>query len=1103
MLIFPKNVMPASIFGIILLFFSPILAIAADASRILVIHSYSQEYPWTKGQHDGFIEGLRQGQPTQTIIKTEYLDTKRTDYNNSYADWFGQYIEIKYRDFRPDVIYVTDDNSLDFGLTHLVKSFPKKPLIFSGVNDYSKRQKLNPELQTGVFEKKEIGPNLELVQQLFGKPDQIFIVGDNSNTYQAIERELRKKLPTAQFPKTVFLTDNNIDNIIKPLSSVENPLVLLTTLGAMRNNNGSTLKLNDTIKMIVASGSEIIISMEDAYLFDGVLGGYVTSGKAQGMAAATLVKAILNGVKVAELPPITKSPNEYIFSDPTLQALNLKLPTPIADKATILNPRIGFYGRYKQVILATIVILFLLLIASLILYNWLTSKQNKKLQKQSELLRLKKEQLSQSEEKYRLLFERPEEPMLVIKKNTFVIANDSSARLLGYESPQALQQIHPSALSPDKQPDGRPSIDKANEMMEQAYNTGYHKFEWQHLKKDGTPLLIEVSLTRIPFENDFALFCIWRDITEWRNAENALREKTTYLNSVLSASVNIGLIATDTSLKINYFNESAARIFGMEYNQLKEQSIHIFHAGHGPESKKRFEAAMQIAQDKGEYRFQLNLPIKGETRYLDARISPIREDNQELQGYILMIEDVTRQREAERLIKFQASYDHLTSLPNRRTLLTRLQQTISRCKRHSHLGAILFVDLDNFKRVNDSLGHSIGDSLLQEVAQRMLKDVRDEDTVARLGGDEFVVLLSESGNTLEKAIADIKQVADKLNETIAQPYLIDGHEIRTTTSIGISVFPTSDETADDILRQADTAMYQAKEAGRNTFRFFSLSMQKNIEARMHLLDELHHAIEENQFKVYFQPQFDSAMRVIGVESLVRWKKADSKIIQPGDFIPVAEESGLIQPINNFVLRHSLLKQLTWKKTYAEKVVKRVSVNVSAVQFNQDDFVQNILDIISQTGTDPSVLTLEVTESMLLHDIDATAFKMKQLKASGVRFSIDDFGTGYSSLAYLKRLPISEIKIDRSFIHDMLDDPNDAAVVETIVKLATQLGMETVAEGVENRDVLEQLVNFGCHAFQGFYFSQPVAAEEFEERFLKQSTDWAAKQNKRLWTELGT
>ncbi|MEW8500474.1 MAG: hypothetical protein AB2699_18365, partial [Candidatus Thiodiazotropha taylori] len=257
-------------------------------------------------------------------------------------------------------------------------------------------------------------------------------------------RELRKKLPTAQFPKTVFLTDNNIDNIIKPLSSVENPLVLLTTLGAMRNNSGSTLKLNDTIKMIVASGSEIIISMEDAYLFDGVLGGYVTSGKAQGMAAATLVKAILNGVKVAELPPITKSPNEYIFSDPTLQALNLKLPTPIADKATILNPRIGFYGRYKQVILATIVILFLLLIASLILYNWLNSKQNKKLQKQSELLRLKKEQLSQSEEKYRLLFERPEEPMLVIKKNTFVIANDSSARLLGYESPQALQQIHPS-----------------------------------------------------------------------------------------------------------------------------------------------------------------------------------------------------------------------------------------------------------------------------------------------------------------------------------------------------------------------------------------------------------------------------------------------------------------------------------------------------------------------------------------------------------------------------------------------------------------------------------------------------------------------------------
>ncbi|MEW8313258.1 MAG: EAL domain-containing protein [Candidatus Thiodiazotropha taylori] len=1103
MLIFPKNVTPGSIFGLILLFFSPILAIAADASRILVIHSYSQEYPWTKGQHDGFIEGLRQGQPAQSIIRTEYLDTKRTDYNSTYANWFGHYLQVKYQDYKPDVIYVTDDNGLDFGLTHLVNIFPEKPLVFSGVNDYSKQERLDPELQTGVFEKKEIAPNLELVQQLFGQPEAIFIVGDNSNTYQAIERELRKKLSSAQFPKTIFLADNNIDNITKLLSSVEKPLVLLTTLGAMRDNKGSILKLNDTIEKIVTSGSEIVISMEDAYLFDGVLGGYVTSGKAQGMAAASLVKAFLTGAKIKQLPPITKSPNEYIFSDPTLQALDLELPTAIADKATILNPRIGFYGRYKQVFVATIVILFLSLIASLLLYTWLTSKKNKKLQQQSELLRLKKEQLSQSEEKYRLLFERPEEPMLVIRKDTFVIANDSAARLLGYESSQALQQIHPSVLSPERQPDGRTSVDKANEMMDQAYRTGYHKFEWQHLKKDGTPLLIEVSLTRIPFEDDFALFCIWRDITDWRHAENALREKTTYLNSVLSASVNIGLIATDTDLKINYFNESAARIFGLEPDQLEQQNLHIFHSGHSSESKKRFKAAMQVAQDKGEYRFQMNLPIKAETRYLDARISPIREDNQELQGYILMIEDVTRQREAERLIKFQASYDHLTSLPNRRTLLTRLQQTISRCKRHSHLGAILFVDLDHFKQVNDSLGHSIGDSLLQEVAQRMLKDVRDEDTVARLGGDEFVVLLSESGNTLEKAIADIKQVADKLNENIAQPYLIDGHEIRTTTSIGISVFPTSDETADDILRQADTAMYQAKEAGRNTFRFFSLSMQKNIEARMQLLDELHHAIEENQFKVYFQPQFNNSMQLVGVESLVRWKKADSKIIQPGDFIPLAEESGLIQPINNFVLRQSLLKHWTWKKTYAEKVVNRISVNVSAVQFNQDNFVQNILDIISQTGTDPSVLTLEVTESMLLHDIDATVLKMKQLKASGVRFSIDDFGTGYSSLAYLKRLPISEIKIDRSFIHDMLDDPNDAAVVETIVKLATQLGMETVAEGVENRDVLEQLVKFGCHAFQGFYFSQPVAAEEFEERFLKQSTDWAAKQNKRLWTELET
>ncbi|MCU7921552.1 MAG: EAL domain-containing protein [Candidatus Thiodiazotropha sp. (ex Dulcina madagascariensis)] len=1061
----------------------PMQTMAADSVRILVVHAYTQEYPWTKGQHQGFVDGLTQKLAIPPTIKTEYLDTKRIDFDQDYADRFSAFLWDKYRDFHPDALYVTDDNGLSFGLANLSGLFPGTPLFFSGVNDYSMHSRLDKSSVTGVFEKKEIGPNLDLLQDLFGDVGHIIVVGDDSNTYQAIEREIQQEMAARQQMRITYVADNRLDVILGRLRQAERPVVLLTTLGAVQNNKGEILNLEQTITQIALSDTKVVISMEDAYLFDGVLGGYVTSGPAQGLTAASLLLSYLDGKPLTSIAPVTKSPNEYVIDDRVVQSLHLHLPARISSKAKILHPRVSFYRDHRYAILSVLVFLVLALVATLVLYTLATLHKNRRLRLQSNLLRQQGKKLQESEEKYRLLFELSEDPMLVIQDDLFVLANDAVGRVLGYDKLDSLRQVHPSRLSPERQPDGRLSLDKANEMMELAYTKSYHRFEWQHLKKDGQSLLIEVSLTRIPYEGKSALFCVWHDITDWRRAEQGLREKTVYLNGVLSASIKVGFVATDTDLNVTYYNQTAVQIFGLKPDELQGRDIHFFHGGEGGEADSRFIKALQQAREEGEFRFSLKRGIGNEIRYIDARISPIWDDGQTLNGYMLMAEDVTKQHADEELIKFQATNDILTSLPNRRTLVDRLSQTISRCLRHHQRGTLIFIDLDHFKHTNDTLGHTIGDTLLQQVAMRMQESVRSEDTVARLGGDEFVVLLSEIRDELESAVNDAQLIAGKLLHSIAESYVIEKHEIRISGSIGITIFPTGNESADDVLRQADTAMYQAKEAGRNTIKFFSPEMQHKVEARLRMLDELHQAVEKREFLVYFQPQIDSHGRLLGVESLVRWQRPDKSVVLPDQFIPLAEESGLIDPISEFVLRESLETQLRWADEYPDNRVPRISVNVSAMQFRQDSFVETIKRAVREIGNDPEVLTLELTESMLVGNISQTVEKMQQLKAYGIRFSIDDFGTGYSSLAYLKRLPISEIKIDRSFVQDILTDPNDSALVNTILSLAGQLQLEVVAEGVESEAIRNALIGYGCTIFQGYYFSRPIPAGQFEKAFL--------------------
>jgi diguanylate cyclase (GGDEF)-like protein len=425
-----------------------------------------------------------------------------------------------------------------------------------------------------------------------------------------------------------------------------------------------------------------------------------------------------------------------------------------------------------------------------------------------------------------------------------------------------------------------------------------------------------------------------------------------------------------------------------------------------------------------------------------------------------------------------AFYDPLTSLPNRRLLSDRLTQALATRARSGNNGALLFLDLDHFKTLNDTLGHDIGDLLLQQVAERLTDSVREGDTVARLSGDEFVVLLEDLSEQALEAAAQTDTIGIHILAALNQPYQLATHQYHCSTSIGATLFNGHEKSVEELLKQADIAMYQAKASGRNALRFFDPNMQATITARVELEADLRKALAENQFELYFQPQVQHSGQIIGAEVLIRWHHPLRGLVSPAEFVPLAEETRLILPIGQWVLEKACAQIKSWEGSEHTRLLQ-LAVNVSVRQFFQVGFLDQVIQILSHTGINPAKLKLELTESLVLDDIDDTIFKMHALKNIGVRFSMDDFGTGYSSLSSLKKLPLDQLKIDQSFVRDISIDRDDAIIVETIIAMANKLGMEVIAEGVETETQRAFLEQHGCLLFQGYLVSKPVPIEQFE------------------------
>ncbi|MEQ1529946.1 MAG: EAL domain-containing protein, partial [Methylococcales bacterium] len=669
-------------------------------------------------------------------------------------------------------------------------------------------------------------------------------------------------------------------------------------------------------------------------------------------------------------------------------------------------------------------------------------------------------------------------------KDNQLLANwvsDNITRITGYSLQEALQ---PSWWVQHLYQEDRDRVLQES----QALFTGHRfTYEYRFAHKDGSLLWIRDEQHQILDAQGqlVEILAAWTDISKQKAEEINLRIAATAFES------KDAIMIADKNNHIIRVNRTFTQLTGYSLDEVLGRSPAILKSGrHNDEF---YQTMWQELQQTQHWEGEIWNKRKDGKIYPEwLTITAVIDEHSEVSHYVGTFFDISERKATEEYIRHLAYYDSLTGLPNRRMIQDRLSIAMAHSERNEQHGALMFMDLDRFKILNDTQGHDVGDQLLIEVAHRLLACVREGDTVARLGGDEFVVMLENLSGIPEEAGIQAHMVAEKIAATLAAIYwLVVGYttenkillEHHSSASIGIVLFLGYEVSSEELLKHADMAMYQAKHAGRNAIRIFDPTMQQALNLRAALEFDLRQALARQELSLDYQVQVDGNGRTIGAEALLRWRQPNRGLIPPGQFIPLAEETGLILAIGFWVLQQGCLTLTNWAKNPATKHLK-LAVNVSARQFRQTDFVEQVQQALQDSGANPLLLKLEITESLVMDNIDETIATMHAIKALGVGFSMDDFGTGYSSLSYLQRMPLDQLKIDQAFVRDLSDDSHDAAIIRIILSLGDSLGLTVIAEGVETQIQRDYLAEHGCPVFQGYYFGRPMNLAEFEQSLLR-------------------
>ncbi len=677
------------------------------------------------------------------------------------------------------------------------------------------------------------------------------------------------------------------------------------------------------------------------------------------------------------------------------------------------------------------------------------------------------EALKRGAEQYRLLFESNPHPMWIfdIKTLSFLAVNDAAVEHYGYTREEFL-----SMTVKDIRP--KEDISILLEHLEKNVLPGID-FEGtrRHLKRNGAVIDVEITSHEILFEEKRAKMVMAMDVTERKRVQSTLQENEAQLR-VLTEKMPAVLWTTDIDLR--FTSSLGAGLTGLQSHPGDAVGMTLFEYFQTDDPDFAAISAHRRAL-QGE---TVSYEMVWMGRAFHSHVEPLYDTGGRIIGCIGVALDVTERKQAEETIQHQSYHDALTGLPNRMLFNERLAIDLAHAHRRGEMLAVLFLDLDRFKTINDTLGHAVGDQLLQGVAGRLISHMEEDYTIARLGGDGFMILLPEV-----KHVDEVARTAQNILDAFKQPWMINGQELYVTTSIGIALYPADGNDVETLVRNADTAVYRAKEQGRNTYQLYTPAMNVKAFEQLVMENSLRRALDRKEFIIYYQPQVDiHTGKITGIESLIRWQHPDLGMILPSNFIPLAEETGLIVPIGEWVLRTACAQNKMWQKAGFEPV--RVSVNIAARQFQQKEFVETLGRILEETQLPPQYLEIEITESIAMENADSTLIVLRALHKKGVQISIDDFGTGYSSLSYLKKFPIHTLKIDQSFVRDITTDPNDAAIASGIIVLGHSLKLKVIAEGVETKEQLAFLMQQKCDGIQGFLFSHPVPANEFEKLFAR-------------------